>query len=289
MDFGLAKDMLTDAIDSEASDEESADYTRYDRRHGALHVAGAGERREARCAHGHLQLWRGALRDAERASAFCEPERGGDHLGHSQSRATDVVTLRAGSAGRGTAHRAQMSAEGSQSPLPANRGSSCIDLQHLGRVSESAPLNISARPEAKAEADAPPAGDKAVYAFLELFALAFTFEGASALIRGESLWRIVGAWLVAIIFFIAGIQWPKIRVWLGQRFGSKRNRYAARHDQGDAIAHRPQVHAPELDCSRGHLSSSPSSQRLTSIFLALNNSTRNQIAGRASPQIARCQ
>ena len=99
-----------------------------------------------------------------------------------------------------------------------------VDLQRLGRDSESASLNINAKPETKGESDAPPAGDKAVYAFLELFALAFTFEGASALLRGESLWRIVGAWLVAIIFFIAGIQWPKIRVWLRRRFGSKQDR-----------------------------------------------------------------
>jgi hypothetical protein len=47
-------------------------------------------------------------------------------------------------------------------------------------------------------------------AFLELFALAFTFEGAAALLRGDSIWRVVGAWVVAVVFFIAGIRWPKI-------------------------------------------------------------------------------
>ena len=44
------------------------------------------------------------------------------------------------------------------------------------------------------------------------------------MLRGESLWRVVGAWLVAIIFFVAGIQWPRIRVWLAERFGSRKDR-----------------------------------------------------------------
>ena len=100
-----------------------------------------------------------------------ESKRGGNHVGHSERRATDVVELCAGPAGRVAAHCAQMPGEGSQSPVPA-RGGGVIDLQRLGRDSESAPLNIIT--EAKAESDAPPAGDKAVYAFLELFALAFT-------------------------------------------------------------------------------------------------------------------
>jgi TolB-like protein len=109
-----------------------------------------------------------------------------------------------------------------------------IDLQRLKRDSESAHVALSAKPEAKTETDAPPAGNKAVYAFLELFALAFTFEGAGAMLRGESLWRIAGAWLVAVIFFVAGIQWPKIRLLLAARFGSKRDRTAL-----DRIAKAP--------------------------------------------------
>jgi len=100
------------------------------------------------------------------------------------------------------------------------------DLQRLKRDTESAQATTSpqpepsANPEAKTEADDPPTGNKAVYAFLELFALAFTFEGAGALLRGESLWKIAGAWLVAIIFFIAGIRWPKIKRSLEWRFAS---------------------------------------------------------------------
>jgi TolB-like protein/predicted Ser/Thr protein kinase len=98
-----------------------------------------------------------------------------------------------------------------------------VDLQRLKRDTESVPVAI-AKSETRIEAEAPPAGNKAVYAFLELFALAFTFEGAGAMLRGESLWRVVGAWLVAIIFFVAGIQWPRIRLWLGERFGSRKDR-----------------------------------------------------------------
>jgi TolB-like protein len=97
-----------------------------------------------------------------------------------------------------------------------------VDLQRLKRDTESVPVTAS-KPETMTEAEAPPAGNKAVYAFLELFALAFTFEGAGAMLRGESLWRVVGAWLVAVIFFVAGIQWPRIRVWLAERFGSRKD------------------------------------------------------------------
>jgi TolB-like protein/tRNA A-37 threonylcarbamoyl transferase component Bud32 len=102
-----------------------------------------------------------------------------------------------------------------------NASETRIDLQRLKRESESAHVVISSAPEAKTEADDPPAGNKAVYAFLELFALAFTFEGAASLLRGESLWKIAGAWLVAVTFFVTGIRWPKIRLYLQRRFGSR--------------------------------------------------------------------
>ncbi|HXI25732.1 MAG TPA: protein kinase, partial [Pyrinomonadaceae bacterium] len=60
-----------------------------------------------------------------------------------------------------------------------------IDLQRLERNPKSTGAVSSVKSESRSETDAPPAGDKAVYAFLELFALAFTFEGAAALLRGE--------------------------------------------------------------------------------------------------------
>jgi TolB-like protein/predicted Ser/Thr protein kinase len=102
-----------------------------------------------------------------------------------------------------------------------NAGELRIDLQRLERDTKSTEAVGTARSETRTEADAPPAGDKAVYAFLELFALAFTFEGAAALLRGESLLRVVGAWVVAVIFFVLGIQWPKIRLRLSQRLRSR--------------------------------------------------------------------
>jgi TolB-like protein/tRNA A-37 threonylcarbamoyl transferase component Bud32 len=101
-----------------------------------------------------------------------------------------------------------------------------VDLQRLKRDTESVPVVMS-NSETRTEAEAPPTGNKAVYAFLELFALAFTFEGAGAMLRGEPLWRVVGAWLVAVVFFVAGIQWPRIRLWLAGRFGSRKDRSAA--------------------------------------------------------------
>ena len=98
----------------------------------------------------------------------------------------------------------------------------CIDIQRLQRGSESIQAPVTAKSEVKTEDD-PPTGNKAVYAFLELFALAFTFEGAAAFLHGESWWKVVGAWLVAIVFFVAGIQWPKIRKLLARRFGTTRD------------------------------------------------------------------
>lgn len=68
-------------------------------------------------------------------------------------------------------------------------------------------------------ADEIPAGDKAVFAFLELFALAFAFEGAGSLLRGEPFWRVIGAWVLTAIFFVAGIKWPSLR----KRFGTPGN------------------------------------------------------------------
>jgi TolB-like protein/predicted Ser/Thr protein kinase len=113
-----------------------------------------------------------------------------------------------------------------------------VDLQRLQRDTESVPVTIS-KPETSTEAEAPPTGNKAVYAFLELFALAFTFEGAGAMLRGESWWRVAGAWLVAVIFFVAGIQWPRIRVWLAERFGSRKARAAPTQVATVKIANLP--------------------------------------------------
>lgn len=69
-------------------------------------------------------------------------------------------------------------------------------------------------------ADEIPSGDKAVFAFFELFALAFAFEGAAALLRGESLWRIAGAWTLTVVFFVVGIRWPRWKTRFGPSFSA---------------------------------------------------------------------
>src|SRR5450755_1211987 len=60
-------------------------------------------------------------------------------------------------------------------------------------------------------ADDVPSGDKAVFAFLELIALAFAFEGVSALLDGKPWTRWGGAGIATIVFFVAGIKWPSIK------------------------------------------------------------------------------
>ena len=114
----------------------------------------------------------------------------------------------------------------------------CIDIERLKRGSESIQSPITAKSELKTE-DEPPTGNKAVYAFLELFALAFTFEGAAAFLHGEAWWKVVGAWLVAVVFFVAGIQWPKIRKLLVQRFGSKRERISKSPGDNTVVRFKP--------------------------------------------------
>jgi hypothetical protein len=61
-------------------------------------------------------------------------------------------------------------------------------------------------------ADEVPSGDRAVFAFLELVALAFMFEGVSAFLSGKSLWTLSGCALAALFFFVLGIAWPRIKL-----------------------------------------------------------------------------
>ena len=67
LDFGLAK--LTEVGERRRGDAHTRvpDGRRDDCRDSLLHVARAGGREEGRCPVGHLQLWRGALRDGHRA------------------------------------------------------------------------------------------------------------------------------------------------------------------------------------------------------------------------------
>lgn len=60
-------------------------------------------------------------------------------------------------------------------------------------------------------ADELPTGDKAVFAFLEMIALAFAFSGTERLLDGKPLWGVVGAWAASLVFFMTGIKWPSLR------------------------------------------------------------------------------
>jgi hypothetical protein len=56
-----------------------------------------------------------------------------------------------------------------------------------------------------------PTGNKAVFAFLEMVALAFAFEGVSAWLNGKP-WNVCGESILgSLLFFLAGIKWPWIR------------------------------------------------------------------------------
>src|SRR5438552_17343631 len=64
-------------------------------------------------------------------------------------------------------------------------------------------------------ADEVPTGDKAVFAFLEMIALAFAFEGTSAFLNGHG-WQICAkSFLAAAAFFVAGIKWARLKAVLG--------------------------------------------------------------------------
>jgi|ERR1700761_612454 len=56
-----------------------------------------------------------------------------------------------------------------------------------------------------------PTGDIAVFAFLEIVALAFAFEGTSALLNERPLGIVISAYVAAVVFFIAGVKWPKTK------------------------------------------------------------------------------
>jgi hypothetical protein len=66
-----------------------------------------------------------------------------------------------------------------------------------------------------------PAGEKAVYVFLEMVAFCFLLACVDALV-GKKPWLIwLGCLVLAVAFFLAGIKWPKIRKMLPNRAGSR--------------------------------------------------------------------
>jgi hypothetical protein len=63
-----------------------------------------------------------------------------------------------------------------------------------------------------------PTGDKAMYAFLEMIALALVFAAVENFIANKP-WYVWSACLgLAILFFIAGIKWPTVKSAMGTRF-----------------------------------------------------------------------
>jgi hypothetical protein len=70
-----------------------------------------------------------------------------------------------------------------------------------------------------------PVGDLAIFACVEMFALAFAFEGAAAIIHGEEWWKAVIAWPIAVCLFVAGLKWRWLKRILGERIATFVARY----------------------------------------------------------------
>lgn len=64
-------------------------------------------------------------------------------------------------------------------------------------------------------ADSTPTGDTAVLALVEMFALAFAFEGTALLLNGGSVMKAVFAYVAAVGLFVVGLKWS----WLKSKIG----------------------------------------------------------------------
>jgi hypothetical protein len=60
-------------------------------------------------------------------------------------------------------------------------------------------------------AEEPPSGDRAVFAFLELIALALMFEGISAFLNGKPWWILTACIGASLAVFIVGVKWPMVK------------------------------------------------------------------------------
>lgn len=69
-----------------------------------------------------------------------------------------------------------------------------------------------------------PTGDAVAFAFCEMFALAFAFDGVSALLDGKSIGTILACVFIAVVFFLVGVKWPSLKrglTWKGfERLGT---------------------------------------------------------------------
>ena len=62
-----------------------------------------------------------------------------------------------------------------------------------------------------------PAGEKAVYVFLEMVAFCFLLACVDALVGKKSWFIWLSCLVLAVAFFLAGIKWPKIKKMLPNR------------------------------------------------------------------------
>jgi hypothetical protein len=63
-----------------------------------------------------------------------------------------------------------------------------------------------------------PTGDTAVFALVEMFALAFAFEGTAQILNGGSAMKIAFAYTVAVGLFVAGLRWPWLKSKISPKF-----------------------------------------------------------------------
>ena len=69
-----------------------------------------------------------------------------------------------------------------------------------------------------------PTGDRAVFAFFEMVALAFAFEGVAAVLNGKPWSVMAGSWVACVIFFTVGLKWSLLKKRLGISLASKLKR-----------------------------------------------------------------
>jgi hypothetical protein len=62
-----------------------------------------------------------------------------------------------------------------------------------------------------------PSGDKAVYLFFEMLALAFLFAAVDALIGSKPWYISAGSLALAVLFYLTGLKWPIVRSTIGSR------------------------------------------------------------------------
>jgi hypothetical protein len=75
-------------------------------------------------------------------------------------------------------------------------------------------------------ADSVPSGDTAVFALVEMFALAFAFEGTSLLLNGGGAMKVTFAYIAAVALLVAGMKWPFLKEHIGHRLSDSVTRLA---------------------------------------------------------------